>query len=476
MTPTVSMTGAASPSSPPPIGAHQNVAIDAIIDHESLLIEYGTGTGKSRIYIETIEALVLAGEVPILVLVPNSLIEQTIEEFWTWLGKPWVRRNLLPLTGSMKIENRRHHLRFGKYPVYLLSHEAMSYKSIREGLSGRRWAAVFLDEASRFRNYSNRTRTLIQLGKRAASRYAFTGNLAPRVSSDVWYVMNWLRPGLFGTTNRQIFTTSYCLLGGFEGREPIAIRPDKLKEFRGIMDAARISCELRDVRDLPERVLHVHHVTMPDEARRAYVTLQETLRLEIERVDDDTFKSHVRTYATRLQRLQEITSGFARNLDGEVVSLPSGKTHAMLDLLEDEPDTPTVIWYWWIPERDAIVNALAKKHIPYVAFGGPAETHAVKRFMDGHVNVFVSQLARGGYGLNLTRAERMIYHSLPWSLDVYLQSQERNMRLTTTAEHLEIVHLTTRHSVDEYVRNRLLDRADISAQLTRSQALELLRS
>jgi SNF2 family DNA or RNA helicase len=473
-TTSVPMTGAASPLSLPPIGEHQDRAINEIIDRNALLIEYGTGTGKSRIYVETIEALVLAGEVPILVLVPNSLIEQTIQEFWTWLGKPWVRRNLLPLTGNMKIEDRRHHLRFGKYPVYLLSHEAMSYKSIREGLSGRRWAAVFLDEASRFRNYSNRTRTLIQLGKRAASRYAFTGNLAPRVSSDVWYVMNWLAPGLFGTTNRQVFTTSYCLLGGWEGREPVAIRPDKLDEFRAIMNAQRISCELRDVRDLPERVLHVHHVNMPDAARKAYVTLQETLRLEIERVDDDSFKSHVRTYATRLQRLQEITSGFARNIDGDVEPLPSAKTQAMLDLLEDEPDTPTIIWYWWIPEGEAITAALGKKKIPYAVFG--AGNDAVDAFMRGVVNVIVIQLARGGYGLNLTRAERMIYHSLPWSLDVYLQSQERNMRLTTTADHLEIVHLTTRHSVDEYVRNRLLERADISAQLTRSQALELLRS
>lgn len=471
----VSRTGAASPSTLPPIGDHQERAINEVMDRQALLVEYGTGTGKTRVYVEAIEALLVAGEAPGLVLVPNSLIEQTRDEFVMWLGIEWTSRNLMILDGSLTIDQRRHHLRFGKKPMYLLSHEAMSYKMIREGLAGRRWAWVFLDEASRFRNYSNRTRTLIQLGKRATSRYALTGNLAPRVSSDVWYVMNWLTPGLFGTTNRQIFTTSYCLLGGWEGREPIAIRPDKLAEFRSIMDANRISCDLGDVRDLPERVLHVHHVTMPDEARRAYVTLQETLRLEIERVDDELFRSHVKTYATRLQRLQEITSGFARNLDGEVVYLPSGKTHALLELLEDEPDTPTVIWYWWIPERVAICNALDKRRIPYVVFDGSAD-RSVETFMSGRVNVFVSQLARGGYGLNLTRATRMIYNSLPWSLDVYLQSQERNMRLTTTADHLEIVHLTTRRSVDEYVRNRLLERADISAQLTRSQALELLRS
>jgi SNF2 family DNA or RNA helicase len=262
-------------------------------------------------------------------------------------------------------------------------------------------------------------------------------------------------------------------MGGFENRDAIGLRPDKTAEFRAIMDANRISCQLSDVRsDLPDRVMHVPRVTMPGKAREAYKELQETLRLEIERVDDVTFQSMVKTYATRLQRLQEITAGFARNIEGEVVGLPCAKTTALLDLLEDEPDRPTVIWYWWRPELLTIEANLRKKKIDHVVFGQPG---AVERFMAGETNVFVSQLAKGGYGLNLTRAERMIYHSLPWSLDVYLQSQERNMRLTTTATHLEIIHLTTRDSVDEYVRQKLLQRADMSRQLTRSQALELLK-
>lgn len=463
-----------APPAPPPLGAHQEDAINEIMDRESLLVEYGTGTGKTRVYVEAIEALIASGEAPVLVLVPNSLLEQTTDEFTRWLGPRWVDRNLQVLGGGYSIADRRQQLKFGTARVYLLSHESMSYPLIREGLASRQWAAVFLDEASRFRNYSNRTRTLIRVGEKAATRYAFTGNLAPRVSSDVWYVMNWLAPRLFGTSNKNVFQTSYCLLGGYEGREPIAIRPDKLDQFRAIMDRHRISRDLADIRDMPDRVLHVHHVTMPEAARRAYRDLQETLRVEIERVDEDTFRSMVRTYATRLQRLQEIASGFGRNVEGDLAYLPCAKTQALVQLLEDEPDTPTIIWHWWVPEGQQIAAHLEKQRIPYARFGEHPD--AVEQFMSGKVNVFVSQLARGGYGLNLTRATRMIYHSLCWSLDVYLQSQERNMRLTTTATHLEIVHLTTRQSVDEYVRRKLLARADISAQLTRSQALELLRS
>ena len=458
----------------PDAGPHQIRAVDEIMQRESLLIEYGTGTGKTRIIAESVEAIIRAGEAPVLVLVPNSLLEQTDEEFRKWVGDDWVDRHVLVLWGGYTIDQRRQQIKYGPANVFVLSHESLSYPLIREALYSRRWSAVFLDEASRFRNHSKRTQTLTGLGRRATTRYIFTGNLAPRAPTDVWYAMNFLRPGLFETTNRQIFTNEYCLTGGYEGREIIGLRPDKLVEFRAIMDAHRITCELRDLRTMPDRILHQHMVNMPDRTRKAYRTLQETLRLEIERVDDRTFKSQVRTYATRLQRLQEIGAGFARNVDGDVVFLPSAKTTAMLDLLEDEPDIPTVIWGWWIPELQAIQATLAKAHISHVTLG--QEPDAVQQFMSGKVNVFVSQLARGGFGLNLTRAVRMIYHSLPWSLDVYMQSQERNMRLTTTADRLEIVHLTNRHSVDEYVRGRLLDRADVSSQLSRSAALELLRS
>jgi SNF2 family DNA or RNA helicase len=462
-----------SPSTAPiPVGPHQDRAIDTIMDEESLLIEYGTGTGKTRIYVEAVEALVYTGDIPILILVPNSLIEQTVEEFWKWASPAWVDRHVQVLAGGMNVEDRHQHLKHGRANVYIMSHESMSYPIVRSGLNARRWAAVFLDEASRFRNHSKRTQTLTTLGRRAKSRYAFTGNLAPRSPMDVWYVMNWLEPGLFSMTDRKTFMFEYCLLGGFGGTQAVGIRPDRLSRFREIMDKKRITCELRDLRAMPPRVLHVSRVNLDSTARKAYIQMQEELKLEIERVDDETFKSHVKTYATRLQRLQEICAGFARNIEGDVVSLPCSKSSAMLDLLEDEPDMPTIIWYWWRPEYEGITRILRKAKIPFTWFGDPG---AVSAFMEGHVNVFVSQLAKGGYGLNLTRATRMIYHSQPWDLDAYMQSQERNMRLTTTADRLEIVHLVTRHSVDEYVRQRLVEKAGVSMQLTRSQALEMLK-
>lgn len=451
---------------------HQGAALERIMDERSLLIEYGTGTGKTLIMAMAAATLVAAGEVPILLLVPNSLLEQTKHELETWTTQEWVEHHVQILDSTHSIPQRAGKLRHTHASVLVLSHESLSFRPIREALSKRSWAAVFVDELSRFRNYSKRTQALLTLGTHAASRYGFTGNLAVRNPGDLFYPMRFLEPGLFGTTRRDTFVTEYCMLGGYSGTQAIGIRPDRIKKLNALMDSKRIKVELRDIRDMPERTLTSRYVTLSGEQKRAYTEMQEELYVEIERETEDTFKSKAATYSVRLLRLMEIAAGFARNRDGEVVSLPSPKTVELCDLLGAEPEAPTVVWYWWRPERDLLEKEFDRRGLRYRVLGNPG---AVEHFMSGEADVLVAQLARGGYGLNLTRASRMIYHSLPWDLDVYTQSQERNMRLTTTHPSLEVVHLLARGTVDEYVRNKLVDKATMSSQLSRSQALELLR-
>jgi hypothetical protein len=456
----------------PALGAHQSRALEAIMDRDSLLVEYGTGTGKTRIMVEALQVLVSVGDIPILLCVPNSLMEQTVEEIDTWLGKEWRRKNLVALNSKFSIAQRADFLKRGRENIFLLSHEALSFNEIHRALGSRKWGAVFVDEASRFRNYSKRTRALRDVGKQAASRYAFTGNLTVRAPTDSWYIMNFLKPGVFGYGNVDMFRTEYCVLGGFTGRQALGVRPDKVAKLRGILDEHRITCQLRDIRAMPGRDLFVRKVSMGGKQEKAYEDMKRELRMEIERIKEVDFRSEASTYAVRLLRLQEVAAGFGRNTEGDIVRLPSPKTDELISMLNDDPDTPTVVWYWWNPEGDHIANQLLREGIPFMKFG---DKGAVSAFMDGSVNVFLSQIAKGGYGLNLTRATRMIYHSLPWDLDVYSQSQERNMRLTTTADYLEIHHLIVRDTVDEYVRQKLVDKAGISRQLTRSQALEMLK-
>jgi SNF2 family DNA or RNA helicase len=460
---------------------HQWEAIEEIVSRSALLVHHGTGTGKTRSAIEAIDVIVGAGEIPILHVVPNSLIEQTVEESTTWRGTGWVDRHLAVLDGKLSITQRAEALSglsrwFSYGSVYLLSTEALSYRQIREGIRQRDWGAAFIDEGSRFRNYSARTRTLQVIGQKSRSRYVFSGNIMPRNPADLWYIMNFLVPRLFGTNNIQTFKSEYCILGGFTGMQVMGVRPDKIGKLKALVDAHSIRAELSDIRsDMPTRSLTVRRVSLKTGTQaETYRQMRDTLRAEIERMSAEEFRTQASTYSVRLLRLQEIAAGFSRNVEGDVEFFWSNKTEEMLDMLQDTPDQPTIIWYWWTPEKLLIEAELAKEGLPFITFE-KAGDGSRDRFMRGEANIYISQLAKGAYGLNLTRATRMIYHSLPWDLDAYLQSQERNMRLTTTADHLEIEHLVVKGTVDEYVRQKLLAKAGISRSLSKSDALAMLK-
>lgn len=460
---------------PLPLGKHQRRALEEMMARNNLLIEYGTGTGKSRIIAEAAAVFIMSGDIPGLILVPNSLLEQTYEEIEKWAGKDVARKHVTVLDSSYSVYQRREQLKRGRHSVVLLSHESLSYSIVREGIRSRDWAFVMVDEASRFRNHSKRTQGLLNAGSRSALRYAFTGNLTVRNPADSFYVMNYLDPGAFGTRNRDTFIKSYFTLGGYMGTSPEGLRPDKEKAFMSVLNAHRIQCELKDVRELPKRVMTVRHYDMSGPQEEAYRQMRHELRVEIERLNDEDFRSDARTYATRLLRLQEIAAGFARNVDGDYHLFPSPKTKDMVQTILDDPTTPTVIWYWFKPEWELIEAELARQAVPYRWFG---HQHAVSDFQAGKVNVFVSQMAKGGYGLNLQRCQRMIYHTLPWDLDLYSQSQERNVRLNTpdpAKGFLELQHLLVRGTAEEYVRERLVGKANMSRKFSRSQALEMLK-
>jgi hypothetical protein len=332
-----------------------------------------------------------------------------------------------------------------------------------------------VDEASRFRNYSKRVVTLRGIGRASTSRYAFTGNLTVRNPADCWYITNFLRPGVWGTGDRKTFITKYFLLGGYTGVEPTGLRPDKEKEFFAILDSMRIQAELSDFKKLPLRELVVRRTDLSAQQHDIYEDMRTELRVEILGVSGEYFESKAKTYASRLLRLQEIAAGFTRNTDGEVVYLSSPKTHEMLESIMDNPKTPTIIWYWFRPEATIIRGQLTRMGIPYSWLGDPG---AVDDFMTGKVNIFVAQLAKGGYGFNLTRAVNMEYHTLPWDLDVYMQSQERNRRLTTKTPKQgfqQVTHNIVRGTVEDYVRDKLIGKADMSKRFSRSQALEMLK-
>jgi SNF2 family DNA or RNA helicase len=434
---------------------------------DKLLVSFSPGTGKTRIVWETIRRLSSQSNRPrFLYAVPNSLVEQTLEEAHKWLPQEICAQNL-PLYGSISVQDRALLLKHDTtWQTAVISHESLSFASVRTALGTLRFNAIFLDEASRFRNHSKRTKTLLTL--RADKKVALSGTMIVKSPADVWYVMKWLDPNWCGITRRELFNAEYCILGGYTGTDPLDVRPDKVDQLNEQLDRFRISCTLSDIRDMPRRVSSVRYVDMTPEQGRYYAELRDTLKLEIERESDVSFELRVNNYVGRLQRLQEICAGFARNTGGDCVPIRSGKAPEIYEILRDR--VPTIVWTWWRPEYASLLGGLREQGF---RAAGLAEDGGREAFLSNRADILVANIAAGGYGLNLDRAERMIFHSLYWGADVMAQALDRNWRMTTEADKY-VIYLVCRGTIDEYVREKLAGRADMSRKLSRSEALELL--
>lgn len=460
---------------------HQAQALRQLLASPWKLVSWEKGTGKTALYLWTADALYRRHGGRHLLLVPASLIEQVEEEAARCIPETWrTAGHVLDNRHSMR--ERAEALKAVRAGLVLLSHEALSYRDkqtrqlpIRDALLAGRWGSVHVDEGSRFRNWSIRTRVLLQLGQRADRRYLYTGSLIVNSPADAWYPLRFLDPRWctippYGTlTRRQQFERVFCLFDTGYFPKPIGANPKTAPLLRRRLGEIGLDCRLADLVELPARSHETVRVDLGPQQAKAYRQLRDELLLELQQLDDAAFQLRASTYAVRVQKLQEITAGAVHDPQtGQVLRLPSAKTAELVSLLQDNRRTPTIVWTWFQAEHELVAQALQAAGLP---FAGLEERHA---FLDGKVDILLAPLGRGAYGFNLDRARLMVFHSLCWDAERFQQALDRNWRLTTR-EPKHIVYLVARKTVDERIKQRLTEKAAVARTLTRSELLDLLQ-
>lgn len=454
---------------------HQIPAIVRGCTESGVIWRMGTGTGKTLTACETLRILTNRYKQPALHIAPNSVLDQTWEEYIKWYGLSWAREHVVPAYTSpiykgivSSIEERKNIIEdMGSGQILLFPTESFSYKELVDELAKRIWCGVVVDEISRFRHWNRWVRGLLRI--RSPHRIGASGSLVVKSCDDLWFPMKWIDKDWCGISSHNLYQKHYCVLGGYTGTIPIATRPDREADIKKKINTYCVDADLSEIRTMPKRMLSIRRVTMPAKTYTWYKELEDTLALEIASESEETFNLQIKTYASRMQRLLEIGAGFSRNQDGYVVYLPCSKTTELVNIINDDSSAPTIIWTWWTPEYKQVTERLTKEGIKWV----PLKER--NTFNDGECNIIIGSIAAGGYGLNLQRATRMIYHSLDFDLEHYQQSQERNWRLTTDDQPRVIIHLINSGTYDEYVREALVTKSGEALKFSRSSALKLLR-
>lgn len=338
-----------------------------------------------------------------------------------------------------------------------------------------RYNTLILDELSSFKAPSaQRFKHLRRLlrAEPVRHRWGLTGTPSPNGLLDLWSQMFLLDSGerlgktVTGYRERYFYPVNRLPSGIVT---EWALRPGAELAIHELLDDICLSMETEGRVDLPETIINRVEVPLPPAIRAIYKRMKRDLVADLTMLQDGEIHS-AKNAAVLSNRLSQISAGFMYSDDadingGKYTLLHQEKVNALREIVEGT-GSPVLVFYRYRAEKEMIQKALgAAVHLA-------DEKNLQQRWNAGEFPVLLAHPASIGHGLNLQTGpgHTIVWHSLTWSLEEWLQSNKRLAR--SGQKHPVMIHvLEAPRTVDgaQYVR--------LEEKMTVEQALlEHLRS
>ncbi len=439
----------------------QKDAFDIIKDHEYFAVFHEQGLGKTKIAIDLSYYWLSEGLVDsVLIVTKKSLINN-------WIDELQFHGNMPPIVFDNNKAKNFHKFTFPGY-LYLCN-----YELIRNNLENfirfmkHRKVAIILDESTQIKNPSSKTATAIhQLADKCPRRIIMTGTPVSNRPYDIWSQIYFLDLGQRLDNSFEIFKERYDLNNNLNNnidgqvifKNNLKLLQDKLKD-----------CSVRETKEtagieLPGKSFIAEDIKMDVVQESLYKKMQEELSATVLK-DGKLVEENVEAILKRLIRLVQISSN-PRLVDESYLTEPPKliASKKIVDKAVDN-DSKVIIWTNFVDNVDQICNFFG--YCGAVGIHGgvdPSERNKlINKFRnDKDVRVLVATPGVAREGLTLVEANHAIFFDRNFSLENYLQAQDRIYRISQTKECF-IYKLLASNSIDYWV-DSLLDAKEISAR------------
>lgn len=414
------------------------------------------GTGKTA---QTIELLEQENLYPALIVAPKSAKSGWLREFQKWAshrdvvsvsGTSTQRRKLLSEEHDAYLitwESLRVHSRLAPYGSVRLTPEEKTPKELN-----RHWAAVVADEAHRGVDpKSKQTRALWAIGQDADYRLALTGTPIANTPADFWSILHFVAPNEWPSRGKYIDRYCLTMYNAWGGLDVTGLQHNHAAEFHELVKTRH----LRRPKDLvlpwlPKKVYETIDVEMSSAQKKAYKQLQKEVIADVE--GGTVLALDPLSLLTRLSQAACATLSIAD--DGKVVmSNPSSKVDALIELLYDLGDDPLVSFALSRQLIELAAQRLDKEKITYSKIvGGQSDlvrTSEENAFHDGTSRVILLTLGAGSEALTLTEASTVAFMQRSWSLVQNKQAEDRVHRPGQAADSVLVVDMVAPETVEE---------------------------
>jgi len=445
--------------------AYQMQAVEAVKGLTYAALFHEQGLGKTKIGIDLGLQWLAAGQVDtVLVVTKRGLVQNWSEEIRTHTH---IVARVIDQNHASNFYALNSPARF-----YLAHYEVFKTEEKRLALflKTRRVGAI-LDESHKIKNPDAEiSKAFHRLSDLFARRIIMTGTPVANRPYDLWSQIFFLDKG------EALGTEFSTFRGDLDLRNDLWADEKRRRRFEEALEGlfARIErFTVRETKDsagiqLPAKNIENIAVQLEAEQRKLYDNYQAELRAEIVR-DGVLIEDDAEDILKRLLRLVQIASNPAL-VDHSYSGIP-GKFPVLVSLIERaiRESTKIIVWTNFIDNASWLAEQLSSHGSVCVHGSRTIEERnaAIQAFKtDPAIRVLVATPGAAKEGLTLTMASHAVFFDRSFSLDDYLQAQDRIHRISQN-KTCYVWNLIAAGSVDEWV-DSLLTAKRLAAQLAQS--------
>ena len=441
---------------------YQAEAVKATVDLDYAALFHEQGLGKTKMALD-LALRWLASETvdSVLIVTKKGLVEN-------WEREALFHTSLRPV---ILTQDRQSNFYAFNRPgrLYLAHYEVMHSEKGRLQLfaKARRLAAI-LDESQRIKNPETKASIALHaLAPLFVKRVIMTGTPVANRPYDIWSQIYFLDQGESLGASYQSFKsetdltkdlgTNPTVTAAFEGKLSQVFK--KINHFS--IRETKASAEIR----LPTKSIRNTMAELESTQSALYYGYRGELAAEI-------LQNEVRTVdeaemvLKRLLRLVQVASNPAL-VDESYDGVP-GKLKVLDKTIADrDPDGPkTIVWTAFTQNADIIAERYPNLR-PALVHGRRSiadRNHDIQKFMnDPSCRLLVATPGAAKEGLTLTVADHAVFFDRTFSLDDYLQAQDRIHRISQTNDCL-VENIVANGTIDQWV-GELLSAKELAASL-----------
>lgn len=325
----------------------------------------------------------------------------------------------------------------------------------RKELAGMQWDAVTLDEAQYVKNSGAQlTRFIRTLPSR--HRIAMTGTPVENRLSDLWSIFEFINPGFLGS--ERSFRKAFG--DGLEGTASPAAA-ERLHQLIQPFVLRRLKTDESVIRDLPDKIEHTSYCGLTERQAELYTLALERMTDQLRRAEGMKRRGVILSTITKLKQICNSPEQALRERTLRPGS--SGKLLRLEELLKEslDDDGRCLIFTQYATMAQLLhhyLSSLLDCEVGVMTGQTPRKDREtlVERFQtaqDGP-KVLVLSLKTGGFGLNLTRANRLIHYDRWWNPAAERQATDRAHRIGQT-RIVEVWKLVTKGTLEEAIEKLL---------------------